>query len=441
MTDRSLWRVLGALGACVGGCTAQAGEQPPLPQVTSTDQAAVSCSRSRGRVICTTITGSLLELTALRAGDPSCSHGGTQIDTGIDQDDDGELDVGEILQTEYACNGADGQDGADGVDGHSSLIAVTSVAAGNDHCKGGGSRIESGLDLDGNDTLDSGEVTSTAYVCNGADGADGFDGTDGASSLVSASTEPAGAQCGAGGLRIDTGLDLSGEGTLDPAEIEATSYVCNGAAGTAGEGGPNLLVSVSTEPAGAACAAGGVRLDSGQDNNPTNGQLDPVEISSTSYACTDPTAFNGASPMVIAVEDSAGGYDSLTSGVNANLVSASIVAPVPGKVLAIATTQIYCDSSGDSEYACADGGDYTVANFTVTRTGAGAGMGTSGTSTYAYLVDGGTTYLTTTEVTSVPAGTHEFNATALVGVDGSAGSGTASAAFSATELTLVFMPN
>ena len=61
--------------------------------------------------------------------------------------------------------------------------------------------------------------------CHGATGATGAAGT---TALVSTTPEPAGANCQYGGTRVDSGLDTNGNGTLDPSEITDTAYVCNG---------------------------------------------------------------------------------------------------------------------------------------------------------------------------------------------------------------------
>src|SRR5436305_1656638 len=45
-------------------------------------------------------------------------------------------------------------------------------------------------------------------------------------SLVATAVEPPGGNCVKGGLAIETGRDLDGNGRLDPDEIDATSYVC-----------------------------------------------------------------------------------------------------------------------------------------------------------------------------------------------------------------------
>ena len=43
----------------------------------------------------------------------------------------------------------------------------------------GGTKIEMGLDANGNGTLQDDEVSETAYVCHGTPGADGDPGADG----------------------------------------------------------------------------------------------------------------------------------------------------------------------------------------------------------------------------------------------------------------------
>ncbi|TQV74886.1 alkaline phosphatase [Aliikangiella marina] len=65
-------------------------------------------------------------------------------------------------------DGKDGQDGANGNDGLSSLIVQTPLAIGNDECRNGGIQIDTGIDANGNATLESGEVSDTQFVCNPA---------------------------------------------------------------------------------------------------------------------------------------------------------------------------------------------------------------------------------------------------------------------------------
>ena len=61
-------------------------------------------------------------------------------------------------------NGIDGIDGADGADGFNSLIAFRDIPKGDAVCLGGGTAVDSGLDLNRNDILDPSEVTATEIV-------------------------------------------------------------------------------------------------------------------------------------------------------------------------------------------------------------------------------------------------------------------------------------
>ncbi|MEO1174500.1 MAG: hypothetical protein AAFX94_20965, partial [Myxococcota bacterium] len=86
------------------------------------------------------------------------------------------------------CAGDDGMDGAPGADG-----------------------------MDGNNGLDG---------ANGAAGPTGSPGSSGTNSLISQTQVDAGVNCAFGGVRLDSGLDDNGNGTLDADEIDSTSFVC-----------------------------------------------------------------------------------------------------------------------------------------------------------------------------------------------------------------------
>jgi OmcA/MtrC family decaheme c-type cytochrome len=110
-------------------------------------------------------------------------------------------------------------------------------------------------------------------------------GDTGATALVRTSPEPAGANCASGGTKLETGIDANMNGALDPSEVNAaqTSYICNGA-------NSSTLVKTSTEPAGDNCPSGGVKIESGVDAN-GDGTLQPSEVNPalTSYVCTGTT--------------------------------------------------------------------------------------------------------------------------------------------------------
>jgi len=236
----------------------------------------------------------------------NCSDGGKKIETGIDLNDNGVLDAGEVTATSYVCNGAPGADGQDGTDGHSTLVEVTDEPAGT-NCPNSGKKIETGLDTNDNGILDGAEIQNTDYVCNGNDGSDG---TSGHNSLVQVSNEPAGSNCVNGGKKIETGTDTDDDGILDPSEISYSTYVCNGVNGSNGTG-YNSLVAVTDEPAGSNCLNGGKKIETGLDAN-SNGTLDPLEISSTDYVCNGINGTNGADGS-----DGASGHNSITTVDNA----------------------------------------------------------------------------------------------------------------------------
>jgi OmcA/MtrC family decaheme c-type cytochrome len=102
--------------------------------------------------------------------------------------------------------------------GGSNALVSTSDEPPDANCPTGGTKIEVGIDSNGNGELDPGEVTKTTYVCNGSE----------TNALVATSAEPAGTNCPFGGTKLETGLDTNGNGVLDPNEIDAsaTTYVC-----------------------------------------------------------------------------------------------------------------------------------------------------------------------------------------------------------------------
>jgi hypothetical protein len=115
--------------------------------------------------------------------------------------------------------------GSDGDDGTETLVSTTAEAAGA-NCDEGGLKLEFGSDLDGNGSLSADEVTSTEFVCNGASG-DGTNGDNGLQSLLASEALSPGLDCSFGGFRVNFGIDDSGDGVLDAAEIDGNQLFCN----------------------------------------------------------------------------------------------------------------------------------------------------------------------------------------------------------------------
>lgn len=111
-------------------------------------------------------------------------------------------------------------------------------------------------------------------------------------------TVAAGAQCANGGTRVDMGVDDNRNGQLDPAEIDASEYVCNGAPGEAS------LVRVTPELPGAHCGSGGILIEAGVDSD-RDGVLEPAEIAASEYVCdgTRPSVAPALTPVAFDGED------------------------------------------------------------------------------------------------------------------------------------------
>ncbi len=226
----------------------------------------IACEGEQGE-IGPTGSNSLINIVNEPVG-TNCTSGGFKIDVGIDSNNNGVLDTDEIQSTQYICNGDSGSNGL------SSLVNVTDDPAGI-NCTSGGFKIDVGIDSNNNGVLDTDEIQSTQYICNGDSGSNGL------SSLVNVTDEPAGINCTSGGFKIDVGIDSNNNGVLDTDEIQSTQYICNG---DSGSNGLSSLVNVTDDPAGINCTSGGFKIDVGIDSN-NNGVLDTDEIQSTQYIC------------------------------------------------------------------------------------------------------------------------------------------------------------
>ena len=103
------------------------------------------------------------------------------------------------------------------------LIATSTEPAGT-NCANGGVKIEAGVDDNGNGQLDSNEVYSTQYVCDG--------GSSATTILTSYSTPPTSMGCDVGGRVISHGLDngdgsgTAANGNLENGEIDFSTTFC-----------------------------------------------------------------------------------------------------------------------------------------------------------------------------------------------------------------------
>lgn len=115
----------------------------------------------------------------------------------------------------------EGKQGEIGPMGSISLINIENELPG-DNCSSGGFRIETGVDINNNKILEEDEIQSTEYICNGNDGVNGHN------SLINVTEEISGNNCTSGGLKIEVGIDINNNGILDSVEVQSTHYICNG---------------------------------------------------------------------------------------------------------------------------------------------------------------------------------------------------------------------
>jgi alpha-tubulin suppressor-like RCC1 family protein len=223
---------------------------------------------------------SLIVTIPQEVGGSYCADGGQGVYSGLDASGDGLLQPVEVQNTFFVCNGAKGEVGANGAQ---ALVATSAEPAG-ENCAEGGTKASSGIDSDGDGTLQAAEATGVAYVCNGAPGAPGAPGTDGASALLATEVEPAGENCAQGGVAIRSGVDLDRSGGLEAGETTDTDFVCNGAQGADGLDGTTPLITTAGEAPGPNCALSGFKIEVGVDQN-ADGTLQPDELTSTTYVC------------------------------------------------------------------------------------------------------------------------------------------------------------
>ena len=128
----------------------------------------------------------------------------------------------------------------------STILVETEGREADVYCPEGGADIFLGTDFDGNGKLSPNEITSSTKVCHGQQGlsgpqgqsgSDGTSGYDGNSSLVNLTAIAPGIPCQFGGIKIESGVDQNHNLFLDADEIETSAHVCDGQLGGDGPEG------------------------------------------------------------------------------------------------------------------------------------------------------------------------------------------------------------
>lgn len=166
-------------------------------------------------------------------------------------------------------------------------IVSTSTLAVGSTCENGGVHVDWGVDTNGNGVLDSSEITGGGDICNGTAGPAGLTPTVHVDPLASAE------QCASGsGQQVTIWMDVNANGEIDPAEEGSVSYavVCDGATGA---GGFAALVAIDIEQPGDNCPYGGLVILSGQDLSGDGSLGEGDGPISTHYTCN-----TGGGPLV-----------------------------------------------------------------------------------------------------------------------------------------------
>lgn len=160
-------RVQAGSGAPTYVCNGAAGDAGPAGESVSvtTEAAGTNCAAGGVRVqvgagmptfVCSGAAGASPTVTAEPPG-VNCAAGGLRVTVGTGM-------------PRFVCNGVGGDAGLPGA---RSLVTLTTEFAGR-NCEVGGVRLDTGVDLNGNGSLEAGEVTQTRYVCDGIGLGTGF---------------------------------------------------------------------------------------------------------------------------------------------------------------------------------------------------------------------------------------------------------------------------
>jgi hypothetical protein len=167
-------------------------------------------------------------------------------------------------------------------------------------CPAGGVEIDTGVDVNGNGLLDRVEITDTYTLCHGSSGNNGL------VAMINTSPIFAGIECSLGGVSIQSGMDINGNAKLDLTEVSTSSSICNYNNGAVD--GFNSLVEIAEEVAGNNCSYGGQKVATGSDTN-RNTILDFDEVLVSKYICQGADGVDGtdgATALVNLVSEAVG---------------------------------------------------------------------------------------------------------------------------------------
>ena len=172
------------------------------------------------------------------------------------------------------------------------LLVHTQAVQNTDGCDAGGVLVEMGTDHDGDGLLAPEEVQQTITLCHGQAGE---------AALVEVIGWDGNEACSGGGVELRTGLDANGDGVLEEAETLRDERICFADIGANDQ--REVLFIKELSP-GQRCAAGGVLIASGIDEN-GDGQLSENEVLQSAILCESERGDDGFSSLTV-VDDQVG---------------------------------------------------------------------------------------------------------------------------------------
>ena len=180
--------------------------------------------------------------------------------------------------------------GPDAGTGVAGFLVHTRAVQNTEGCDAGGVLVEMGTDLDGDGLLAPEETQQTITLCHGQQGA---------SALAEAISWDGNDTCVGGGIELRTGLDADNNGALSEDEILRQERICF-AEVSAGE--QREILFIKELSSGQRCAAGGVQIVSGVDEN-GDGQLSENEVLQSAILCESEKGEDGFSSLTVVDEN------------------------------------------------------------------------------------------------------------------------------------------
>ena len=179
------------------------------------------------------------------------------------------------------------------------MLVSSSTTTANGTCPAGGTKLDFGLDTNGNGTLDADEITGSHTICNAAS----------APTLTSVTPTGASMKCPSGGTTVKSGADTNANGVLDDSEVTVANEICSGGTTTL------LANNTAVAPGDPSCPFGSTRTSWGIDNGAGGGTagdgiLQDGEVTTTTLTCVT----NSLNPRSLVPPGGAAGTAQILTG-------------------------------------------------------------------------------------------------------------------------------